>query len=302
MFDTPDSPFDWRKHLPVHPAAELFPLMAEAELKELAEDIKANGIQTSIVLFNENSKDKLLDGRNRLDALVLLGRLDVNHNGSLCLIGRQDGDTWDTFIHQNARSDKVLRGCDPYAFVLSANAHRRHLTAEQKRDLIAKVLAARPESSDRKIAKQTKTDHKQVGRVRAKMEGRGSLPHVEMRTDSKGRKQPAKKPRPSTPTAPTTAPVIDDNSAEARKRHYTETEPAAARRGVTPPDDGLRKFDALVLELLRRTRRAPGRFAATAIPAGDLRGLGDFLHELAGIVARPAIDAVVIPAAAEAAA
>jgi hypothetical protein len=32
--------FDWRKHLPVHPAADLFPLMSEQELKDLAEDIK----------------------------------------------------------------------------------------------------------------------------------------------------------------------------------------------------------------------------------------------------------------------
>jgi hypothetical protein len=30
--------FNWRDHLKVHPAADLFPLMSEAELKELAED------------------------------------------------------------------------------------------------------------------------------------------------------------------------------------------------------------------------------------------------------------------------
>jgi hypothetical protein len=34
----------WRDHLPVHPAADLFPLMSESELRELGEDIKANGL------------------------------------------------------------------------------------------------------------------------------------------------------------------------------------------------------------------------------------------------------------------
>jgi hypothetical protein len=38
---------------------------------------------------------------------------------------------------------------DPYEYVLSANLHRRHLTADQKRELIAKVLKAKPEASVR---------------------------------------------------------------------------------------------------------------------------------------------------------
>jgi hypothetical protein len=42
------APFDWRKHLPVHPAADLFPLMSEVEPKELAADINVNGLQASI--------------------------------------------------------------------------------------------------------------------------------------------------------------------------------------------------------------------------------------------------------------
>ena len=39
-----NKPINWRDHLAVHPAAELFPLLSEtdpAALKELAEDIRA---------------------------------------------------------------------------------------------------------------------------------------------------------------------------------------------------------------------------------------------------------------------
>jgi hypothetical protein len=80
---------------------------------------------------------------------------------------------------------------DPYAYAISANVHRRQLTAEQKRDAIAKVLKARPGQSDRAIAKQVKRDHKTVGKVRKELEDVGTIPHVDTRTDSKGRQQPA---------------------------------------------------------------------------------------------------------------
>ena len=49
-----------------------------------------------------------------------------------------------------------LSEVDPCEFVLSANVHRRHLTAEQKRELIAKVLKAQPEKSNRQVAEQVK--------------------------------------------------------------------------------------------------------------------------------------------------
>jgi hypothetical protein len=44
-----------------HDIANVFPLMTEAELDELAKDIKANGLTCPIVLYD----DKILDGRNR---------------------------------------------------------------------------------------------------------------------------------------------------------------------------------------------------------------------------------------------
>jgi hypothetical protein len=80
--------FSWRDHLAVHPAAELFPLMSETDpkaLQELAEDIKKNGLQQPIAIRDHPGYDRrnpdsakrrqLVDGRNRLDALALLGWL-----------------------------------------------------------------------------------------------------------------------------------------------------------------------------------------------------------------------------------
>jgi hypothetical protein len=171
--------FNWRKHLPVHPAADLFPLLPPDELKALAADIKANDLHTQIVLTKDGL---LLDGRNRLDALASLGCLGANSEGAI---------TCSVPIWWRDYSD------DPYTFVISANIHRRHLTGEQKDKLIAELLKARPEQSNRAIAKQVKADDKTVGKVRRKMEATAEIPQLEktVGADGKARKQPAAKPK-----------------------------------------------------------------------------------------------------------
>ena len=61
----------WRDVLPIHPAAEMFPLMSPDELRVLGEDIKANGLKNPVTLWaaEPDSEWFLLDGRNRLDAM-----------------------------------------------------------------------------------------------------------------------------------------------------------------------------------------------------------------------------------------
>jgi len=75
--------------------------------------------------------------------------------------------------------------------------------------VIAKILKAKPEQSNRQIAKQVKVDHKTVGAIRAEGEGRGEIPHVEARTDTKGRKQPSAKPKKSVKKAGEAFDVMD---------------------------------------------------------------------------------------------
>jgi hypothetical protein len=173
----------WRDVQPIHPAAELFPLMAPDELKAPGEDIKKNGLKVAIVfcLADDGKGKLLLDGRNRLDAMELIGRKLVDRRGEFAL---------DPMYQCGLANDD-----DPYAFVISINARRRHLTAEQKRELIAKVLKAQSEKSDRQIAATVKASPTTVGTVRAKMEAKGEVSKLDTRTDAKGVKQPATKPR-----------------------------------------------------------------------------------------------------------
>jgi hypothetical protein len=62
--------------------------------------------------------------------------------------------------------------------------------------VIGDWLGKAPSKSDRQIAKFIGVDHKTVGKIRREAEARGEIPHVEKRTDTKGRSQPAKKPKP----------------------------------------------------------------------------------------------------------
>lgn len=91
-----------------HPAADIFPMMSDAELKKLKADIEENGLQVPI----ESCKGKILDGRNRYKACQELG------------------------IEPDVMEIDPL---SPVAYVLSLNLHRRHLNASQRAAVAAKT-------------------------------------------------------------------------------------------------------------------------------------------------------------------
>jgi len=64
--------------------------MSTDDLRALGEDIRANGLQTPIVLYQDGDDDdapesySILDGRNRLDAMELVGiPFEFRSNGLL---------------------------------------------------------------------------------------------------------------------------------------------------------------------------------------------------------------------------
>jgi hypothetical protein len=217
----------WRDTIQVHPAAALFPSMNDVDpagLDALAADIGKHGLMELIKLWeaDKNTTAVLLDGRNRLDALErALGRpvRIVRHafrNREWWVLEADDEDgestpVSDRFEMYSGSGIVVLDGgIDPWAYVVSANIHRRHLTAEDKRKLTAKLIKAKPKASNNAISKLAKVDDKTVAKVRREMEGRSEFPNVETRTDTKGRRQPAHKPRSKEKTgAGKTAPPSD---------------------------------------------------------------------------------------------
>jgi hypothetical protein len=196
----------WRDTIEIHPACGLFPPMSEDELRATGEDIKARGLTHPIVLWTPPYADTsdedlppavLLDGKNRLDAMELVG-LNPRFSDDLepeLTEGAIPRIATHTELEAIVRYPVEFLGSDvdPWEYVRSANVLRRHQTAEAKRKSIADLIAAQPKLSNRQIAKQADADQKTLAAVRQAKEARGEIPHVDTRTDTKGRKQPARK-------------------------------------------------------------------------------------------------------------
>lgn len=90
----------------VHPAADAFPMMSDAELKELADDITTHGLRNPVVLNHDGTV--LIDGRNRLRACQIAG-LEPTYTNLPELTDQQIID-----------------------HIVSANIHRRHLSQGQR--------------------------------------------------------------------------------------------------------------------------------------------------------------------------
>lgn len=158
-----------------HEFGKIVPAMTPSEFDGLKEDIRNNGLATPGLSF----EDQLLDGWHRF---LIANELDID---------------FPTTEFVGTREQARRR-------VISLNIHRRHLTQEQRREVIAKVLVAEPGRANRDIAAELKVDDKLVGRVRAKLEATASLPQLDRTTGRDGKERPARASG-TKAAAPTTA-------------------------------------------------------------------------------------------------
>lgn len=147
-----------------HPVADMFPMMSEHELRELAADIKANGMHEPIVLDPSEWKKKypeplhgklkrrawrqafekaiddgailIVDGRNRYTA----GKM-----ADLPWMSSCDGGTYE--ITYREFGDSIIGPLeyrdDITGFIISKNIHRRHLTESQRAMVAAKIATTK---------------------------------------------------------------------------------------------------------------------------------------------------------------
>ena len=54
--------------IPIHPVADMFPMLDKEDMDNLVEDIKENGLQKPLILGEHEGKKVLVDGRNRREA------------------------------------------------------------------------------------------------------------------------------------------------------------------------------------------------------------------------------------------
>lgn len=94
-----------------HPVAEIFPLLGDAELRVLADDIAANGLREPIWLHADG---RIIDGRNRYRACGL-------------------AEAAPTYREWHGDDAELV------PFVVSLNLHRRHLNESQRADVAGRI-------------------------------------------------------------------------------------------------------------------------------------------------------------------
>lgn len=233
----------------VHPVAALFPMLAEDELRELAEDIKTNGLLQPVVLDGDG---RLLDGRNRLAACRLA---EVEPEFSV-----HDGD--------------------PDAYALSVNIARRHLSTGARSVIAAKASRLNGHST-RQVAGDTNLAQQRIVEAGVVLEWApehadaviaGAMPLSKAVAEARDRKRSAESTEAQMSELRSEAPDLAEQVAEAAlslsealaeaKRRTEEAE----RLEALPPDLAERvrvgQVDVGEAEAIQRERQE--RIAANA--------------------------------------
>jgi ParB-like chromosome segregation protein Spo0J len=226
----------------IHPLCKLLPPLADEEFDLLVESIKEhNGLLEPISLSDEGfngHKDRILDGANRYRAMKKLG-MSVRKDIDTRYVRKPDGN--------------LIRDDDDAAivtFIINKNFRRRHLSAEKQRELIEELIKADPTRSDRQIAKETGKSPTTVGKIRTNMEEAGDVSTVDTRTDTRGRKQPARKTKPA---------LRDADFAVLTRAALGHDPPAAAGSGNA---DGVQAHVDAINELLPKLEAEQKKMAA----------------------------------------
>jgi hypothetical protein len=261
----------WRDVLRIHPACDALPLMGKDELCQLADDIEKHGLHQKIDLYRDaDGTEHVLDGRNRLDAIELLGETPIGEDGRL------DRGLCGVEFDSRDSTPEDLTG-----WVISCNIRRRHLTPVQKREMLANLLRLDPSKSNRVVAKAAGVSPTTVGEVRAELEATVQIGQLEKTTGADGKERPAKKPK--LPPAEVNAEIIPHPGIKVNcAAQPTQAKP---EEEVKPADEDL----PLLVEMPTCLKRYP-RIKAIAGTVGLLAGqLQSIMREM-----RPAHRAVLV--------
>lgn len=152
---------------------QLLPALSDEEFAALKSDIAERGVLVAIELDDAGA---ILDGHHRLRAWTEL---------------RAEGMKIPDYprVVRSGLSD-----IDKRQLVRALNIARRHLSAEDRRALIAGAIRDDPTASDRRIAVAIGVSHPTVAAVRSELEVAGVVESLSTRTDTLGRTQPARRP------------------------------------------------------------------------------------------------------------
>lgn len=145
---------------------QVMPPLAESDFEALKADIAERGV---LIPVEYDDAGNILDGHHRVRACEELGISD-----------------WPRFVRKGMSEEEKR------THARQLNIARRHLSRDQKRELIAGQLKETPERSNRQVAAGLGVDHKTVQAVRNDSEATGEIPQLSktVGADGKERRKP----------------------------------------------------------------------------------------------------------------
>lgn len=221
---------------------QLFPDLSDDDYDGLKRDIRERGVMVAV---EYDDAGEILDGHHRVRA-------------------------WTELVYEGAELEpypRVIREgwteAQKRAHVRRLNILRRHLTQEQKRELIRDQVRETPERSNRQVARDLGVDHKTVGSERERLESTGEIPQSDQRQGADGRvintgnigRQPS----------PRRAPDPEDDDSEGVDR---DTAPSSTGSVAIPNTQAIRDanlradFAKCLVSVAQIVCYAPERLAA----------------------------------------
>jgi ParB-like chromosome segregation protein Spo0J len=128
------------------------PPLSAVEGSYLRADISARGVVTPVVVSED---DEIIDGYGRLMTAICLRQSDVP---IVVVTG--------------------LTAAQKEEMAMDLNMHRRHLTRQQKREIVVRKLKAEPSRSNYAIAREADVSDQTVSYIRRKLEAASEIPVV----------------------------------------------------------------------------------------------------------------------------
>jgi hypothetical protein len=134
---------------------QYLPQMTEKDYERLKDSIRRSGGLWPGHEIEVDEDGVILDGHHRAKACAELG----------------------VDCPARVRTDLTTED-EKFAYIWSINMARRHLSIEQKREMVRLYLTRFPDRSNRQVAETAGLDHKTVGVVRQGMEASGEIPQT----------------------------------------------------------------------------------------------------------------------------
>ena len=227
-----------------HPACLLFPKLGKAELQELADDIKANGLRNPVVRY----QGKILDGRNRLSACEIAG-------------------VKPRFVEWNGTGS-------PVEWVISENLIRRHLTSSQ-RAVVAHDLLPMLEAEAKQRQRLGMGRGKRVSKELDTLSGKGAASSIAARITKTNATYVQAVKNISIETPELVEELRNGNLTVPEARELART-PSSIRKkvlGVVNNGGAKRKVSRLIREATIAARKASARRYASANGEADKQGI-----------------------------